>query len=52
MEKKFNTDHILIQILYFLTVSSMLGFGTYTMLDRGYSASYIAMLIAGADHHH
>ena len=49
MEKKFNTDHILIQILYFLTVSSMLGFGTYTMLDRGYSASYIAMLIAGAD---
>ncbi|MBR4461980.1 MAG: MFS transporter [Erysipelotrichaceae bacterium] len=49
MEKTFNRDHILIQIFYYVTVSSMLGFGTYTMLSRGYSASGIGVLIAVAD---
>ena len=49
MEKTFNRDHILIQIMYYVTVSSVLGFGTYSMLNRGYSASGIGILIAAAD---
>ena len=49
MEKTFNRDHIFIQIIYYVTASSVLGFGTYTMLNRGYSASSIGILIAVAD---
>ncbi|MBQ1307277.1 MAG: MFS transporter [Erysipelotrichaceae bacterium] len=49
MEKTFNRDHVFIQIIYYVTVSSVLGFGTYSMLNRGYSASGIGILIAAAN---
>ena len=49
MKKILNRDHILIQTAFYICFAALMGFGTFTMLSRGYSASLIGVLIALAN---
>ncbi|MBQ1299626.1 MAG: hypothetical protein IIY25_00745, partial [Erysipelotrichaceae bacterium] len=49
MEKKLNLDHIMLQAVYYVTIAAVLGFGTFTMLSRGYTSFQVGLLIAVAN---
>ena len=49
MKRILNRDHILIQTAFYICFAALMGFGTFTMLSRGYNASTIGVLIALAN---